>query len=78
MFEKQIKALAPEAIEFAENQIGAGRGVEKKELAINYILKLLPLPNFLNPILAKLLANLLDNAIELALRKAKAHTKLIK
>jgi len=71
LFTKEIKQYAPLAVDFAENQIGAGRGMEKKELAINYILRLLPLPNFLNPILARLLAKLLDSAIESALRKAK-------
>ena len=47
MFEnikKQIKELAKNAVLKAEQELGSGKGQQKKRVAIDYVLKNLPIP----------------------------------
>ena len=48
---KQIKELAKNAVMAAEAQLGSGHGQEKKKMAIDYVLKNLPFPDFIKTII---------------------------
>ncbi len=58
----QIKELAKKAVKVAETQLGSGQGQAKKKLAIEYILKNLPLPTFVKSIISIFI----DDVIEIA------------
>ncbi len=62
----QIKELAKKAVKVAETQLGSGQGQAKKKLAIEYILKNLPLPTFVKSIISILLSSFIDDVIEIA------------
>lgn len=65
-----LKALALPAVIYAENLIGKGFGETKKQIAIDFILQKLPI--FLLPfrsIIKRLLSDVLDFAVEVAVRK---------
>ena len=64
---KYFKQFAYQAVCFAEQQIGSGFGDEKKEMAIEFLLK--KLPAFIKPftpLLKPLLMQILDEVIEQA------------
>ena len=71
MFKKKIEKIllkiAYEAVCYAETLIGSGKGKEKKEKAIEYVLDRLPLSlKILKPLLRQWLNNIVDAAIEKA------------
>ena len=47
----KIKELARKAVFIAESQLGSGKGQEKKKLAIDYIVRNLPLPIFIDDVI---------------------------
>lgn len=61
-----ITQLAKNAVITAENELGTGKGQEKKKLAINYIIKNLPCREFVKSIIAIFLSGFIDNVIEAA------------
>lgn len=62
----QIKELAKKAVKIAETQLGSGQGQAKKKIAIDYILKNLPLPTFVKNIISILLSSFIDDVIEIS------------
>ena len=65
--EPTIYELANQAVKEAEIFLGSGKGKEKKEMAINFVLKYLPLPiylQWLKPLMTKALTKRIDKAIE--------------
>ena len=62
----QIKELAKKAGKIAETQLGSGQGQAKKKIAIDYILKNLPLPTFVKNIISILLSSFIDDVIEIS------------
>lgn len=67
----KIKELAKNAVLVAESELGSGKGQEKKKLAIEYVLKNLPISNFLKSIISILLSSFIDNAIEISVNYMK-------
>lgn len=67
----KIKELAKNAVLVAEAELGSGKGQEKKKLAIEYVLKNLPISNFLKSIISILLSNFIDDAIEISVNYMK-------
>jgi len=67
----KIKELAKNAVLVAEAELGSGKGQEKKELAIEYVLKNLPISNFLKSIISILLSSFIDDAIEISVNYMK-------
>ena len=72
----KIIELAKNAVMVAEAELGNGKGEEKKKMAINYILKNLPLPTFIKNILFIILSGFIDDAIELAVNYMKSLPKI--
>lgn len=75
MFENlknQIKELAKNAVLVAESQLGSGQGQEKKKLAIDYVVKNLPLPNWLKYVVSVLLSGFIDDVVEIAVHYMKS------
>ena len=67
----KIKELAKNAVLVAEAELGSGKGQEKKKLAIEYVLKNLPISNFLKSIISILLSSFIDDAIEISVKYMK-------
>lgn len=67
----KIKELAKNAVLVAEAELGSGKGQEKKKLAIEYVLKNLPISNFLKSIISILLPSFIDDAIEISVNYMK-------
>lgn len=67
----KIKELAKNAVLVAEAEFGSGKGQEKKKLAIEYVLKNLPISNFLKSIISILLSSFIDDAIEISVNYMK-------
>ncbi len=72
----KIIELAKNAVMVAEAELGNGKGEEKKKMAINYVLKNLPLPPFIKNILFIILSGFIDDAIELAVNYMKSLPKI--
>lgn len=75
---KQIKELAKNAVMAAEAQLGSGHGQEKKKMAIDYVLKNLPFPDFIKTIISVLLSSFIDDVVELAVSYMKSLQKSTK
>lgn len=67
----KIKELAKNAVLVAEAELGSGKGQKKKKLAIEYVLKNLPISNFLKNIISILLSSFIDDAIEISVNYMK-------
>lgn len=67
----KIKELAKNAVLVAEAELGSGKSQEKKKLAIEYVLKNLPISNFLKSIISILLSSFIDDAIEISVNYMK-------
>lgn len=67
----KIKELAKNAVLVAEAELGSGKGQAKKKLAIEYVLKNLPISNFLKSIISILLSSFIDDAIEISVNYMK-------
>lgn len=79
--ESKIYELADHAVKEAEMFLGSGKGKEKKEMAINFVLKYLPLPiylQWLKPLITKALTKLIDKAIEECVEKMNEAIKRLK
>lgn len=63
---KQIKELARNAVLVAETELGSNKGKEKKQLAITYILKNLPISGIFKQIVAILLSGFIDDVVEIS------------
>ena len=61
-----IKNLAQNAVLVAEEKLGSGNGQAKKQMAVEYIVKNLPFPEFIKQILSFLLSKMIDELIESA------------
>ena len=61
----QIKEIAKNAVFVAEKELGSGKGKEKKELAIKYVVKNLPFSDILKPLVSMLLSKFIDHVIEI-------------
>ena len=71
MFNKlktSIKELAFIAVENAENVLGSNKGKEKKAMAIESIVSRLPVISPLKKVIAVILSNFIDDAIEFAVQ----------
>lgn len=68
----KIKELAKNAVFRAESELGSGKGQEKKKLAIDYILKNLPFPDFVKSIISVLLSSFIDDVIEISVSYMKS------
>ena len=80
-YEKQIYELADRGVKEAEMFLGSGKGKEKKKMAINFVLKYLPLPiylQWLKPLITKALTKLIDKAIEECVEKMNEAIKRLK
>ena len=65
-YENEIYELADRAVKEAEIFLGSGKGKEKKQIAIDFVLRYLPLPPyliFLKPLINKALNSLIDKAV---------------
>ena len=67
----KIKELAKNAVLVAEAELGSGKGQEKKKLAIEYVLKNLPISNFLKSLISILLSSFIDDASEISVNYMK-------
>ena len=79
MFEnikKQIKELAKNAVLKAEQELGSGKGKKKKKVAIDYVLKNLPIPEFMKMIVSVILSSFIDDSIELAVSYINSLSKM--
>lgn len=79
MFEnikKQIKELAKNAVLKAEQELGSGKGQQKKRVAIDYILKNLPIPEFMKMIVSVILSSFIDDSIELVVSYINSLSKM--
>ena len=79
MFEnikKQIKELAKNAVLKAEQELGSGKGQQKKRVAIDYVLKNLPKPEFMKMIVSVILSSFIDDSIELAVSYINSLSKM--
>ena len=69
LFKNTVKKLSDEAVKEAEKFLGAGKGKEKKKLAVSYVIDKLPVPGIFKPALKVLLSDLIDESIEFAVRR---------
>ena len=65
---QQIKELAKNAVFIAEKELGSGKGAQKKKMAIDYVLKNLPFPDFLKDIISIFLSGFIDDVIEISVK----------
>ena len=72
LFKNTVKKLSDEAVKAVEESIGAGKGKEKKKLAVSYVIDKLPVPGIFKPALKVLLSDLIDESIEFAVRRLNA------
>lgn len=62
----KIKELAQIAVESAEVNLGSKQGKAKKKMAVDYIVNNLPVPIIFKPVIASVLSNFIDEAVEFA------------
>jgi len=62
----QIKELARNAVFVAEEELGSGKGQEKKALAIKYIVEHLPFSGFIKTVISILLSSFIDDVVEIS------------
>ncbi len=63
---EKIKELAKTAVEKAEGLLGSGEGEAKKQIAIDFILANLPVPDIFKTLIGILLSSVIDDAVEFA------------
>jgi len=68
----QIKEIAKNAVFVAEDALGSGKGKEKKEMAIKYVVSKLPFPEIIKPFISMLLAGFIDDVIEVSVEYMKS------
>lgn len=72
---KQIKELAKNAVLVAESELGSDKGKEKKQIAIEYILKNLQISGFWKQIISIFLSGFIDDVIEISVTYMKSLPK---
>ncbi len=71
----KIIELAKNAVLVAEEELGTGKGQEKKTLAIKYIVENLPFSDFIKTVISLFLSSFIDDAIEIAVLYMKSLPK---
>ena len=71
----KILELAKNAVLVAEEELGTGKGQEKKTLAIKYIVKNLPFSEFVKTVISLFLSSFIDDAVEIAVLYMKSLPK---
>ena len=61
---KIITDLAKNAVILAERELGSGKGQQKKQMAINYIIEHLPFSPFAQKLISIFLSKFIDDIIE--------------
>lgn len=61
---KIITELAKNAVLVAEKELGSGKGQQKKQMAIDYIIEHLPFSSFTKSIISIFLSKFIDDVIE--------------
>jgi len=61
---KIITELAKNAVIVAERELGSGKGQQKKQMAINYIIDHLPFSSFTKNVISIFLSKFIDDVIE--------------
>ena len=64
----KIKEIALTAVQIAEETLGSQKGREKKEMAVNYIVKNIPVIAPFRKLIALLLSSFIDDAVEFAVQ----------
>lgn len=59
-----IKELAKNAVLIAEKELGSGKGQQKKQMAISYVLEHLPFSGFSKSLISIFLSKFIDDVIE--------------
>lgn len=62
----KIKELAKTAVIVAEKELGSNKGQQKKKLAIEYIVKYIPVPSLFKNFVSLILSSFIDDAVEFA------------
>ncbi len=62
---KIITELAKNAVIVAEEELGSGRGQQKKQMAISYIIDHLPFSPFVRNLISIILSKFIDDVIEI-------------
>lgn len=68
----KIKVLAKKAVSIAEKELGSGKGLEKKKMAINYVVSRLPFPPFLKTVVSILMSGFIDDVVEISVAYMKS------
>lgn len=68
----KIKELAKSAVVVAEKTLGSCKGLQKKKMAVEYIIKYIPAPAPLKPLVSLLLSSFIDDAVEFAVQYMEA------
>ena len=61
---KIVTELAKNAVIVAEQELGSGKGKQKKQMAINYIIEHLPFSAFVKNLISIFLSKFIDDVIE--------------
>ncbi|MEI8377594.1 MAG: hypothetical protein WCF95_03560 [bacterium] len=69
LISKAFSVLAKRAVESAEANFGAGKGIAKKRFAVNFVLARTPISGAFRDIIESLLIELIGIAIENACKK---------
>lgn len=65
---KTILDLAKNAVLIAEDELGSGKGQQKKQMAIEYIVSHLPFSGFAKSLIAVFLSRFIDSAVEVSVK----------
>lgn len=68
----KIKELAKSAVVIAEKTLGSCKGQEKKKMAVEYIMKYIPVPAPFKLLISFLLSSFIDDAVEFAVQYMEA------
>lgn len=68
----KIKELAKSAVVIAEKTLGSCKGQEKKKMAVEYIMKYIPVPAPFKLLISLLLSSFIDDAVEFAVQYMEA------
>lgn len=60
-----LRVLIIRAVKSAEDNFGTGRGIQKKQFAVNYVLARIPMPIRIREIFATFLVELIGEGVEL-------------
>jgi hypothetical protein len=67
-----IKELAKTAVVIAENTLGSCKGQQKKKMAVEYIIKYIPVPAPFKQLVSLMLSSFIDDAVEFAVQYMEA------